>query len=120
MDAGDGPGKTDEEWSPLASGGEILRLSEPFRIGRHDWRLVVYRTNDRKVFSGYEWRRRATTVCGMRFGADRWRRDTDWPRYDTNDGQYAGLPKSTRKLWQQCPWASTEAVRALREAGESE
>ena len=34
-------------------------------------------------------------------------RDENWPSYNHNDGQYAGMPHTLRKLWEQCPWAHT-------------
>ena len=94
---------------------DIVRISDPMRIGKHEWRLVLYRATStryeldpeqgRRVrterlrrFVDYEWRR-----CER--DPEHWRRARDWPRYDFNDGQYSGLPRTLRKLWESCPWA---------------
>ena len=95
----------------------VLRISEPVRIGKHEWRLVLYRGTSLhyigaegdaaapqgrwverpRRFVGYEWRRLPHP--------ERWRRETEWPRYDVNDGQSLGLPRRLRTLWERCPWA---------------
>ena len=95
----------------------VIRISEPMRIGKHEWRLVLYRGtslhyvgaqgDDAAVQGrwverpcrcvGYEWRRTSDP--------ERWRRETEWPRYDINDGQFLGLPRRLRALWERCPWA---------------
>ena len=100
--------------SAFATGCEILEISDPFRIGKHEWRLTLYRTREGKVYTGYEWRKPAVRIMGTEFPPDFWRRDVDWPRYDLNDGLYAGLPKTLLRLWERCPWASREEVEKRR------
>ena len=39
------------------------------------------------------------------------RRDTQWPRYDPDNGQMAGLPAKLRRLWEKCPWAHDRKAR---------
>ena len=95
----------------------VIRISEPMRIGKHEWRLVLYRGTSLHYVGaegdeaapqgrwverpcrcvGYEWRRTSDP--------ERWRRETEWPRYDLNDGQFLGLPRRLRALWERCPWA---------------
>ena len=94
---------------------DIIRISDPMRIGKHEWRLVLYRGTSRRYkldpdqgrgtwidrpcrFVDYEWRRYEPDP-------EHWRRAQDWPRYDFNDGLYSGLPRTLRKLWESCPWA---------------
>ena len=100
----------------------VIRVSEPTRIGRHEWRLVLYHgtfmhyaepqgrwTESPCQHVGYEWR--STSV------PERWRRDTEWPRYDTNDGQFMGLPRRLLTLWERCPWAhDLRSKRAAQDA----
>ena len=93
-----------EQWSPFGLGDAIMRHSEVMQIGRHEWRLTLYRHPRYGVLVGYEWRT-PTLSYAPHLGPGRWRRDEEWPRYDANDGQYAGLPRTLKKLWQRCPWA---------------
>ena len=94
---------------------DVIRISEPLTIGKHAWRLVQYRGSESRytvdettgigrlvempaIFVDYEWRR-----LDERF--EDWRQARDWPKYDFNDGQHRGLPRSLRKLYDACPWA---------------
>ena len=94
---------------------DIVQISEPLTIGKHVWRLVQYRGLENRyvideatrigqvvempaIFVDYEWRR-----LDERF--EDWRQARDWPKYDLNDGQHRGLPRSLRKLYDACPWA---------------
>ena len=94
---------------------DVIRISEPMTIGKHAWRLVQYRDTTSRyvtdetteirqlvetpaVFVGYQWRR-----LDGRF--EDWRQARDWPKYDSDDGQYRGFPRSLRKLYDACPWA---------------
>ena len=82
--------------------GTILWRSPPRAIGKHEWRIVVYRLDgfDRTLI-GYEWRRAAQTIMGHTFPPDPvWRRDEEWPRYDSNDGQYGGMPRTLRRFYE--------------------
>ena len=103
--------------SALAAESEsIVRCSEPMRIGKHEWRLTQYHDRSCGLLIGYEWRPLQTALnthpCD-------WRRDRDWPRYNSHDGKYWGLPRTLRELWRRCPWAQGErpsnAAAALRE-----
>ena len=97
-------------------GNRIIRQSEPTRIGKHEWRLTLYHSDrsDRPLI-GYEWRRMdgAPIRCKCPIDAyyyldgSTWMRDQEWPSYNHNDGQYDGLPRTLRKLWEECPWAHT-------------
>ena len=93
---------------------DVIRSPEPLTIGKHAWRLVQYRGLENHyvideatgigrlvempaIFADYEWRR-----LDERF--EHWRQARDWPRYDFNDGQHRGPPRSLRKLYDACPW----------------
>ena len=113
-------GEGRQERSAFAAGAvEVEQVSEPMTIGRHDWRLTAYwaqsqeyvgeqeaqedgtgaagyRTVERR-FTGFEWRRAGD--------GGPWCRDTEWPRYDADNGETAGLPRTLRRLWARCPWA---------------
>lgn len=77
-----------------------LYQSAPMRIGKKEWRLVVYDARGylgAKVFTDYEWREPAWNTLPP----DDWRSMKDWPTYDHNDGCWAGCPKTLRKLWER-------------------
>ena len=94
---------------------EVERVSEPMRIGKHEWRCVAFWKLDMEFaadvpaegcerwrwverrFIGYEWR---STEC-----RGPWSRDTEWPAYDDHNGETAGMPKTLKKLYQPCEWA---------------
>ena len=95
---------------------DIIRISDPYRIGKHEWRLVQYRgTGTRYVVDEATGRGRLVdepTVCvGFEWRPlDEpfeywWRRHCDWPRYDFNKRPTYGLPVTLRKLYDACPWA---------------
>lgn len=104
----------------------VERVSEPMRIGKHEWRLLTfwmpaieytgtgpdYEEIERR-FTGYEWRR-----AGFPFDAD-WRKHEEWPRYNPDNGTTAGLPASLRKLWERCPWAHGAMTRRPGEAAKA-
>ena len=100
---------------------DIIRISEPYKIGKHEWRLVQYRgtgsryvvdeatgrgrlVDEPAVFVEFEWRRLDEPFEHW------WRRSQDWPRYDFNNGQTLGLPVTLRKLYDACPWAHSSDV----------
>ena len=94
------PGR--EAPSAFSLAGDILWRSAPRRIGKHEWRVTVYRLASGRAVLGYEWRRAAETISGYTFPPNpRWRRDVDWPKYDRHDGQHAGLPRTLLKLYQE-------------------
>ena len=94
-----------EHPSAFAYTGGIRRRSAPMTIGLHEWRLVLYTLHEvDHPLIGYEWRKRPPAWYPLG-PADRWRCEEDWPRYDSDDGMYAGMPKRVATLWEQCPWA---------------
>ena len=93
------------DWSPFNMDGKIFYRSPPRKIGKHEWRMVVYRARypvgDRRAFIGYEWRRLDNP--------DRYRRDVDWPRYNSDD-TYSGMPKTLSKIWKEHESERKEAL----------
>jgi len=86
-------------------GNTILRVSEPMAIGRHDWRLVLFRRNyDSHCFVDGEYRRnddgfhtiRVTGCSPMQLDGAVWRESSDWPRKQ---------PKALAKIIERTPWA---------------
>jgi hypothetical protein len=96
-----------------------LYATPPMTIGKHEWRLIVYPYYSGGNVTEYQWRR------GDEFGLpeafrDTWHADRDWPRYDINDGMYAGLPRTLVRLYERhrdeikaalegIPWQSPQA-----------
>ena len=72
---------------------KIVFTTPSARIGKHEWRMIVYEQeqHDGKLarFTEYQWRPVFQT-----WGDTAWRYEDRWPRYNSNDGQYAGCPKS--------------------------
>ena len=91
--------------------GDAVWQSEPERIGKHEWRVTVWEPYaGAHRFVGYEWRR----ADGRGFVDHRgrwhgpegsrgtgWYADEEWPRYDRNNGQTAGMPATLRKLYER-------------------
>ena len=85
------PTTEDNDYSAFTQAGPIVWRSNRILIGRTEWRATVYRSERHDCrFVGYEWRRHGDWM---------WRRDEDHPNYDSDDGQYAGLPKGLRDLY---------------------
>ena len=86
-------------------GLNVILWSSPVRlIGKHYWRLTIYRNpnlNSGKRLFGYEWvRRPENTSGGIRIPWPiRWKRDVAWPRYSSNDGMYGGMPRGLLRLY---------------------
>ena len=95
---------------------DIIRISDPYKIGKHEWRLVKYRgtgtryvvdkstgvgrlVDEPRVFVEFEWRPLNEPFHYW------WRQHCEWPRYDSDNGQTLGLPLTLRKLYEACPWA---------------
>lgn len=68
--------------------------SEPMRIGKTWWRLVVVRGTYSPVVTDFEFYRRSGAALN-----NCWYESSEHPRYNHNDGMYAGLPKGLVKLY---------------------
>jgi hypothetical protein len=74
-----------------------LFTSEPMKIGKKEWRLIIYDANGYlgcRAFTDYEWRYPAWG--NLRPGD--WESSKAWPSYNSND-TYDGLPRTLRKLY---------------------
>lgn len=73
----------------------IYFTSPPRQIGRHEWRAIV--VDSRFSFGGrvvdYEFRRLGDLPI--------WRNCREWPGYDADNGQTAGLPVAIARLYDQ-------------------
>lgn len=77
------------------------------KIGNHEWRFVVYDETgdlfDGKRYGGgrftdYEWRVPTHLASSQ---PNEWQNKKKWPRYNFNDGTYAGLPRSLATLYKR-------------------
>lgn len=76
----------------------IIFKSEPKKIGKTLWRILVFERIDQKDWSKPDFSECRYTRYQWHDG-DRWNNETDHPRYDGNDGTFAGLPKGLRTLF---------------------
>lgn len=65
--------------------------SQPMKIGKHEWRVVVMPSRYRQG--------NCTEYQFRRIGDNYWKPGYDWPRYDINDGMYLGMPRSLVRLY---------------------
>jgi hypothetical protein len=73
----------------------LVWASPAMRIGEHDWRIIVYAHDRYHRCTQYEFR-------GPKSPRDRhgrWTVDERWPTYNDHDGEYAGCPRTLRRLW---------------------
>jgi hypothetical protein len=86
----------------------VIFASAPVTIGKHQWRVTVTgRAKDHPLGSAgmaFEWRRS---------DFHEWQPDRAWPSYNSDDGTYAGLPRSLAK---RLPWRTAQAAQALATA----
>src|SRR5271163_3872438 len=71
--------------------------SPAMKFGKTFWRFVVLpsRRYHAAVVTDYEWLNTDYSDSGVWYPSDQWR------SYNHNDGMFAGLPKSIRKLWKR-------------------
>lgn len=83
---------------PFRSDTLLLWQSPHMTIGHTNWKVVVYE----KYNALLDWTGKTGTARYTGYwyfdGAD-WKPETEHPRYNHNDGVYAGLPKGLRKLF---------------------
>lgn len=67
------------------------------KIGKTFWRFVVLPSLYRPgvLVTDYEWLNTEFNASGVWYPSNQWR------TYNFNDGTYAGLPKSIRRLWER-------------------
>lgn len=85
--------------------------TKAFRIGKHEWRAVVYPRGDGSRSLTYEWR---PLKCPYTGHVEEWRDYHKWPRYDINDGCFGGMPRTVAKLFEQNRAAIGAALAGTR------
>jgi len=79
-----------------------LFKSEPMKVGKHEWRLIVYDHPHYERCTDYEWRPTYIDLDVLGYiPPDPWQSMKEWPRYNFNDGMHAGCPKSLVKLYRK-------------------
>lgn len=89
-----------------------LYISPIHQIGKREWRAVVYDANGylgASAFTDFEWRFPA--FLGLDPPSE-WKSITDHPRYNSNDGMYAGCPRTLRKLYERYKAEINQALAA--------
>jgi len=62
------------------------------KIGKHLWKAVVYRYRSERAYLDYLW---------FDSSRGRWRSSEEWPTWNSNDGTYAGCPKTLVRLYER-------------------
>ena len=87
---------------------ETYLASNPMKIGKYEWRVIVYESQYYGRCTDYEWRM-------SKEGA--WLSMTDWPHYDSHDGEYSGCPKTLKKLYAKNLGKVENALEEVKEDG---
>jgi hypothetical protein len=78
----------------------LLFKSQHKTIGHTNWRVIVYERPEVFHYNSGNPQTYAERYTGYQFWTGtEWKRETEHPRYDYNDGTYAGLPKGLRTLF---------------------
>lgn len=77
--------------------GPVKHISQPRRIGVHDWLYVIYESRSYGLVADYLWRRRWPGSPEHEWGD--YAPSARWPRYDSNRSDN-GLPAGLRQLWE--------------------
>jgi len=89
---------------------KILYATPEMLIGKHRWKMIVYRTPHNHVYTDFLW------WDDWGFGAGRWQSMEEWPKYNSNDGLYAGCPHTLRKLYDAHKAEIEDTLNAGRQA----
>jgi hypothetical protein len=77
--------------------------SEPVKIGKHEWRVIVRPCNANHadiLVTEYQWREALHPQLPATW-VDSWKSEVYWPTYNADDGTHAGCPKSiAKKVWE--------------------
>jgi hypothetical protein len=77
---------------------EIIYSTPVVKIGKHEWRMIVYPTIYYGNCTMYQFRGIIELSDGIIF-RDKWENETNWPKYDSDNGATAGLPKTLSRLY---------------------
>ena len=82
----------------------VIYITPVYKIGKTEWRMMVYEKNNVLYLPSetgkdhfMQGTHRFTRYQYNDYGT--WKNETDHPRYDSNDGSYAGLPKGLKKIF---------------------
>jgi hypothetical protein len=79
-----------------------IYATPPMTIGKHEWRLIVYPSNyGHGNVTEYQWRQLPMSGLPEWTQPQHWRHEQDWPSYNHNDGMYAGMPRTLKKLYER-------------------
>ena len=79
----------------------IYYTTPPIILGKHEWVLDVYQTEFYGRCTRHRWRR---------VGDVRWRKDEEWPTYDSNNGATGGMPKGLARHFHRHRMAIEQAL----------
>ena len=92
----------------MLSTDKIIYETPVYKIGKTDWKIIVYERDNCYSFSRDGYFEKDKTYPSQRFtrymydagwdGIRVWTDETNHPKYNGNDGSYAGLPKGLRKI----------------------
>ena len=74
---------------------QALHTFPPRIIGQHEWLIAIVETRWGRC-NEYFWRR----VPEYDWSDRTWRRSSEWPSYNHDDGCFGGMPRTLRKYWE--------------------
>lgn len=78
---------------------EVFWTSEPYKIGKTFWVHVLYYCDiNNRFYEGFHFHDADYERC---IPCSEWKKEKDHPKYNFNDGTYAGLPKGLIRLWEK-------------------
>lgn len=80
-------------------------------IGKHEWMHLIYTHFIHGPVGLHVWRPRQDWS-----GPYLWRKEEEWPAYNSNDGEYAGMPRTLRRFWDSYKDDFKAAHKAAEEA----
>ncbi len=87
----------------------IIYITPSRKVGKYEWRYMVYEALYFSFKPGKDEMTRFTRYQYNAFGI--WRNETEHPRYDGNDGMYAGLPKRLYGIYKSNETAIQNALK---------
>ena len=92
----------------ISTAAQIHYATNPVKIGKHQWRLVVFSNSVHGRCTAHQFRQSET---------DAWRDYHEWPSYNFNDGCFAGLPRSLANKWLNLMGEIKAALRGGEQSG---
>lgn len=87
---------------------KVIWETPVYRIGKHDWKLQVYKNEHYGNCTRYLWQRAASDY------PHDWKTSHQWPKYDDNDTR-DGLPRSLEKIYNRHHLEIQNALRGMNE-----